>query len=674
LHHPRDLNLKCLACLVTLMVLAGEVSLGASLNAQARSTLPETAGEPVMVADINQKPVGLLPNAGSSPNFLTAVGDALFFIADDDIAGTEVWITTPPYTSARMVADVNPGNDGSQPHSITALGTTVFFSANDGFSGSELWKTVPPYNEGSTSQIAEINPTGDSAPINLKVIGNALFFSADDGNHGAELYKIEPPYNKATLVADIYPGSQDSSPYDLTPMGWYLFFIAKGSNGQELWKTSPPYDSGSTMRVLDIYPGGNAYPGELTVIDTTLFFRANDGVRGYELWKITPPYDETTFEIVNGPTKVPKILLNPNGSSPSHMTAMGDTLFFIANLNPIGNELWKTVPPYNLTSTSRVEDINKVSLPSPLAMFNGSSDPEDLTIIGRTLFFSADDGVWGRELWRADPPYSEAFKVAEIRPGGGGANPEKFVSAGSTLFFRAEDGEDGIELWKVDPPYTKPVQVSDIYRGGGSSLPDNLTPLGRYLFFRASDDKHGFELWRLSGNFFAPSTGFQAGVVSHLVGRTLQKAYKDMGSLELEIPRLGVRIPIVGVPPSYENWDINWLGDQAGYLEGTAYPTLPGNTVITGHVYLADGSPGPFIDLHTLKWGDRVIIHAWGQDYLYEVRSVIKTTPDDPILFNHEDLDWITLITCQGFDEESGTYRWRIAVRGVLIKILDDVQ
>ena len=145
------LNLKFLACLVTLMVLAGEVSFGASFNAQARSTLPETVGEPVMVADINQKPVGLLPNAGSSPNFLTAVGDALFFIADDDIAGKEVWITIPPYTSARMVADVNPGNDGSQPHSITALGLqsssapmTAVAGRNCGRQSRHIMKAVHP--------------------------------------------------------------------------------------------------------------------------------------------------------------------------------------------------------------------------------------------------------------------------------------------------------------------------------------------------------------------------------------------------------------------------------------------------------------------------------------------------------------------------------------------------
>jgi len=667
----RILNVKILRCLLTLGMVSAIVTAGSSIHAQARSTAPETTGEPVMVADINKKPIDAIPNAGSNPDSLTAVGDALFFTADDDIAGTEVWMTSPPYSSARMVADINPGSDGSDPRSITALGTTVFFRANDGSSGSELWMTVPPYNESSTVRLTEINPNGDSAPMNMKVIGDALFFSADDGIHGAELFKTEPPYHEARLVADIYPGSQDSSPYELTTMGWYLFFIAKGSFGQELWKTSPPYDSGSTRRVLDIFPGGNAYPGDLIVIDTTLFFRANDGQRGYELWKLAAPYDITTFSIVNGPTKTPKNLINPNGSYPGQMTAIGDTLFFVANVNLIGSELWKTVPPYNLTSTSRVEDVNPLPLPAPLNMFNASSDPTDLTPIGSTLLFSADDGTGGHELWRSDPPYSHASSLAEILPGGDGGNPEKFVSLGSTLIFRANNGEDGIELWKIDPPYSKPVQISDINRGGGSSLPDNITPLGRNLFFRASDGKHGMELWRVGGNYFAPSTGFEKGVVSSRSASLPAAAYTEMGGLELEVPRLGVRIPIVGVPPSFENWDLSWLWDQAGYLEGTAYPTLPGNTVITGHVYLADGSPGPFVDLNTLRWGDRLIIHAWGQDYLYEVRSVIKTTPDDPALFSHEDLDWVTLITCQGFDQESGTYLWRVAVRGMLVKVLE---
>ncbi len=35
----------------------------------------------------------------------------------------------------------------------------------------------------------------------------------------------------------------------------------------------------------------------------------------------------------------------------------------------------------------------------------------------------------------------------------------------------------------------------------------------------------------------------------------------------------------------------------------------------------------------------------------------------------HDDYDVLTLITCQGYDQSSGEYNWRIVVRAVLIKV-----
>ncbi len=41
----------------------------------------------------------------------------------------------------------------------------------------------------------------------------------------------------------------------------------------------------------------------------------------------------------------------------------------------------------------------------------------------------------------------------------------------------------------------------------------------------------------------------------------------------LDIPSLGVSTPIVGVPINENGWDITWLGGNAGYLAGSAFPT-----------------------------------------------------------------------------------------------------
>ncbi len=166
-----------------------------------------------------------------------------------------------------------------------------------------------------------------------------------------------------------------------------------------------------------------------------------------------------------------------------------------------------------------------------------------------------------------------------------------------------------------------------------------------------------------------PDTGFAPGRVSALPAPFSDIRYRSLGDLWLEVPDLGVQIPIVGVPLQEEGWDVTRLWDQAGYLEGTAFPTWGGNTAISGHVYLSDGTAGPFVHLGELLWGDEVIIHAFGQRYRYEVREVMNVRPDDLSVLRHEEYDWVTLITCQGYDEQQDAYRSRMVVRAVLVEV-----
>ena len=137
----------------------------------------------------------------------------------------------------------------------------------------------------------------------------------------------------------------------------------------------------------------------------------------------------------------------------------------------------------------------------------------------------------------------------------------------------------------------------------------------------------------------------------------------------LEIDKLDLRLPIVGIPLSESGWDVTWLSNQVGFLEGTAFPSWAGNTVLTSHVYLPNGSPGPFAYLGTLRWGDVITIHAFGYEYNYEVRRWRYVRPDDLSVFGHEELDWVTLITCKGYDARLDTYRWRLAIQAVLMRI-----
>jgi len=168
-----------------------------------------------------------------------------------------------------------------------------------------------------------------------------------------------------------------------------------------------------------------------------------------------------------------------------------------------------------------------------------------------------------------------------------------------------------------------------------------------------------------------PSTGFAPGLVTLLPKQPADKEYTAMGDLWLEIPRLGVQMNILGVPQSADGtWDVSWLGNEAGWLQGSTYPTWNGNSVLTGHVYNAYGQPGPFASLNTLWWGDQVIVHAGGAQYVYAVRSVEQVTPGDTAeMLKHEDLPWLTLVTCRGYDEASNSYLYRVLIRAVLVDV-----
>jgi LPXTG-site transpeptidase (sortase) family protein len=166
-----------------------------------------------------------------------------------------------------------------------------------------------------------------------------------------------------------------------------------------------------------------------------------------------------------------------------------------------------------------------------------------------------------------------------------------------------------------------------------------------------------------------PDTGFAPGQVTQLPPINMTPMYQGMGGMWLDIPALNVLFPIVGVPMGDQDWDLTWLWNRIGYLEGTAFPTWPGNTALTAHVYLPSGTPGPFVRLAELRWGDVVILQAYGQEYIYEVRQVRYVHPRDLSVLRHDEYDWLTLITCAGYDQVNDRYLRRVVVRAVLVEI-----
>jgi LPXTG-site transpeptidase (sortase) family protein len=170
-----------------------------------------------------------------------------------------------------------------------------------------------------------------------------------------------------------------------------------------------------------------------------------------------------------------------------------------------------------------------------------------------------------------------------------------------------------------------------------------------------------------------PATGFAPNRVTVLAPQSV--VYADQGDLWLEIPRLELKTAIVGVPQSSDGstWDVSWLGNKAGWLNGTTFPTWKGNSIITGHVWDASNTPGIFVNLKQLAYGDQVKVHYGGQVYTYEVRQSSLVSPSSTgTALKHEEQSWITLLTCEDYNFIYSNYPFRRIVRAVLLSVTDE--
>src|SRR5262245_32557043 len=252
-----------------------------------------------------------------------------------------------------------------------------------------LWalSAAPAHAQAPAFLVRDINavpvPTS-SIPGSLVQIGATTFFAASTPQTGRELWKSDGTEAGTVLVRDIGPGSQGSGANGLVELNGTLFFRANdGVTGFELWKSDGT--QAGTLRVKDILPGsGSALPGSLPLLNVngTLFFAADDGVRGIELWRS----DGTEA----GTLPVKEIRTGSGASFPC-LRVGEDGPEFIAceDLDAEGYELNPQAEPFSF--------------------FLG---------VNGTLFFAANDGVAGVELWRSDGTETGTLQVKEIRPGG----------------------------------------------------------------------------------------------------------------------------------------------------------------------------------------------------------------------------------------------------------------
>lgn len=129
---------------------------------------------------------------------------------------------------------------------------------------------------------------------------------------------------------------------------------------------------------------------------------------------------------------------------------------------------------------------------------SGSANPQNLTTVGSVLYFSADNGTSGVELWKSDGTASGTVMVKDINPGSASSNPAAFVTMGGILYFRASTPAAGSELWRSDGTEAGTYMIKDIYAGTLNSAISTLHVMGSSLIFRAAAAAD-IELWKSDG-------------------------------------------------------------------------------------------------------------------------------------------------------------------------------
>ena len=130
------------------------------------------------------------------------------------------------------------------------------------------------------------------------------------------------------------------------------------------------------------------------------------------------------------------------------------------------------------------------------------------------LFFVLDTSIEGRELWVTDGTSSGTYLVRDINPNTSGVidglrgfnalRDGNFAVLDEALYFMANDGSNGTELWRSDGTESGTHIISDT-TNGNHSWSSYLTPYNDNLLFINIDSMNDKFLYVMNGNDFSVS-------------------------------------------------------------------------------------------------------------------------------------------------------------------------
>jgi ELWxxDGT repeat protein len=350
---------------------------------------------------------------GSYPSNFIKLNGLLYFTADDNVHGTELWKTDGTMQGTQMVKDMVEGAGSIHISDIEVFKDTLFFVA---------------YRDGK-DYLCKLKD--DNLIEIIGLVGITSLFAC--GNH---LFFILDYPNNALWVSDgTSAGTIALKTFDIcnnfTNMNGKLFFTASepDQGDAELW-SSDGTPSGTSL-VKDIGVGYPSEPDHLINFNNEVYFTAYTNESGRELWQ-SDGTEENTLQVAD---------IIPGAQSAIHNAnfyVWNNSLFFCANDGINGFELWKTNG--SESGTGMLKDINPGS---------ESSFPSQMASTESAVYFQAYDPEHGSELWKTIGTTSGNELVTDILPGILSSTPTNIVTNANEIFLFAETVDDGRQIWKI---------------------------------------------------------------------------------------------------------------------------------------------------------------------------------------------------------------------------------
>ncbi|HEY4942098.1 MAG TPA: ELWxxDGT repeat protein [Rhizomicrobium sp.] len=321
--------------------------------------------------------------------------------------------------------------------------------------------------------------------------GDVFFGTRDILGFYTSLYCIKAGAASATTLSTDFHNLDPVEGF--AALGNKLVFFDDGDVNEEVWVSDGT--AAGTVKLLDVNPARpigalTDIVNEFVTVGNVVFFQENDNSGNALLWK--------TDGTVAGTVMVKEIepgSYNDAAFFLQNMTAQDGLLYFSANNGIDGMELWRS--DGTAAGTHQVKALNSFTTPNVTAPLSQAA------ILAGATYFMSGDIVHGNELWATDGTSAGTHMVLDINPGFQDSQPGNLKTAGSNLFFTASDGVHGNELWVSDGVANHTHMVADIDPGkdGGLLSESELgyygggsaltTVFGNSVLFLGFDGVHG---------------------------------------------------------------------------------------------------------------------------------------------------------------------------------------